>query len=472
MGEPGEVFEALDANHDGVLTTDELNALDQDGDGVVTADEFKTVASATHTAKATTSMNNVTRTFCHVNASVGFRGEASMGARDGRPPTPPRALSPEPEPEPEPRAAAAAAAAALSPASFSDADALAQLMGPPISDALLQSLLDMSTEERMRLAEELLRSLDPDDLRALLQKMRRFPWEVDCEAQTDHSGDIGTSDASEASPKLQPTVSTDTADPDAPKPARPKTLFVPEKRALNQFLKGRKDKKAKPQGLKTTRRLIAKVYEDKVAADEADDLDMRARDGFPTFLCDYMLKEFGIKSLANANLTKLIKSVMAYADPENEHYDERVHVFGKLSGILAPYDYRTVEVDFICDYILALFVDPSSIDENMEKESCVFGYEQATELLEKQFKDNNMPMPGTTAEALLEAGAKSGKTDDDGVALINIDHLLEVVHQEYVLAVQEREAELIAVFQTYDKVRAAAPARLLVPCPVLLPSVC
>ena len=40
-----------DANHDGVLTTDELNALDQDGDGVVTTDEFKTVASATHMAK-------------------------------------------------------------------------------------------------------------------------------------------------------------------------------------------------------------------------------------------------------------------------------------------------------------------------------------------------------------------------------------------------------------------------------------
>ena len=37
---------------------------------------------------------------------------------------------------------------------------------------------------------ELLRSLDPDDLKALLQSLRRFPWEEDAEAQTEHSGDL------------------------------------------------------------------------------------------------------------------------------------------------------------------------------------------------------------------------------------------------------------------------------------------
>ena len=31
--------------------------------------------------------------------------------------------------------------------------------------------------------------------------------------------------------------------------------------------------------------------------------------------------------------------------------------------ILEPFDFRTIEGDFICDFILALFVDPSSIDE-------------------------------------------------------------------------------------------------------------
>ena len=43
--------------------------------------------------------------------------------------------------------------------------------------------------------------------------------------------------------------------------------------------------------------------------DETDDLDSRPRDGFPTFLCDYMLKEYGMKSLAMQNLAKFAKSV-------------------------------------------------------------------------------------------------------------------------------------------------------------------
>ena len=100
---------------------------------------------------------------------------------------------------------------------------------------------------------------------------------------------------------------------------------------LNQFIKAAK-KKGKAQGLKTVRRLIAKVYEAKVMADEADDMALRLRDGFPTFVCNYMLHEYGIKSLAMQHLTKLVHSVYEYSDLENEHYDERVHVFGKLTG--------------------------------------------------------------------------------------------------------------------------------------------
>ena len=335
--------DALVDSNDGGFAANANAALEQDSDTTAAPQEFSTVATTSHKAQATTSVDGVARTFCRVRASVGLSGEASVGARDG-PPTPPRSPSPElrPEAEPAPPPALLPEAEPTPPpaeskaASFRDEEALARLVGPPISDSLLQELLNMSAEERMRLAEDLLRSLDPEDLRALLQKMRRFPWEVDCEAQTDHSGEIGTQHANGQGGNEEALDGSSnqltTAGKEEAKPARPKTLFAPEKRALNQFLKGREDKKAKPQGLKVTRHTIAKIYEDKVMADEADDLDMRKRDGFPTFLYDYMLKEFGIKSLAMQNLAKLVKSVVAYANPESEQYDERVHVFGKLSG--------------------------------------------------------------------------------------------------------------------------------------------
>ena len=196
-------FEALDANGDGIVSLDEFKSLDTDGDGVVTGQEFSTVASASHKASATTAMNNVVRTFCKVSATVGIRGEAALGTSDEpgyQPARPAPAPQPAPQPEPEPEQAPAAGAGAAGGgggggAAFSDSDALAQLMGPPVSDALLQSLLNMSDADRMRLAEELLKSLSAEDLKALLQGMRRFEWEVDVECQTDHSGEIGTHDA-------------------------------------------------------------------------------------------------------------------------------------------------------------------------------------------------------------------------------------------------------------------------------------
>ena len=89
----------------------------------------------------------------------------------------------------------------------------------------------------------------------------------------------------------------------------------------------------------------------------------------------------------------------------------------------------------------------------MNKDNPYLNCSQATQLLEKQFRDNNMPMPATAADALHAAGEKSGKFDDEGVPLVHIDHLLEVVHSEYVEAVHSREQELIAVFKAYDKVR-------------------
>eukprot|EP01043_Picozoa_sp_COSAG02_P024407 COSAG02_NODE_1332_length_13211_cov_14.766397_8_plen_193_part_00 len=123
------------------------------------------------------------------------------------------------------------------------------------------------------------------------------------------------------------------------------------------------------------------------------------------------------------------------------------------AGILDPYGYRTIEGDFICDFLLALFVDPGSIDENMQKDNPYLSSSLSTQLLDKQFANNNMPMPNMAPDALLEAGTKSGKFDEEGVPLVHIDHLLEVVHEQYVRAVESREQELIVVFSAYDKVR-------------------
>ena len=106
-------------------------ALDQAAGGVA-GEESDTTASTSHRAQATTTVSGAARTFCRVRATVGLSGEASVGARDG-PPTPPRSPSPELLPEAE-----LTPPPELKSANFSDAEALAQLIGPPVSDSLLE----------------------------------------------------------------------------------------------------------------------------------------------------------------------------------------------------------------------------------------------------------------------------------------------------------------------------------------------
>lgn len=47
--------------------------------------------------------------------------------------------------------------------------------------------------------------------------------------------------------------------------------------------------------------------------------------------------------MAMQNLASMVKSVHQFSDPATDHYSRRVHVFGMLSGMLEPENYRTGE---------------------------------------------------------------------------------------------------------------------------------
>ena len=196
---------------------------------------------------------------------------------------------PEPQPQPSPRPAQAGYS--------SVADHLAALMA-------------LDTAQRRELAAALLHAMDPDELRALLQGMRKFAWEVEAEAQTDHSGPLVPKPLSEEEPPPEEQQ------PDSSKQARARKYMPQAKRALTSIAKATNSKKAKPISLKKARTLIANIYEEKVMADEACDQQGVRRDELPTFICDFMLHMYGIKSLAMQNLGALpgisLNSVPSY----------------------------------------------------------------------------------------------------------------------------------------------------------------
>jgi hypothetical protein len=116
----------------------------------------------------------------------------------------------------------------------------------------------MDAERLRELAAALLNAMDPADLLALLNSMRKFPWETDMEAQTDHSGPLT---AAEPEPE-------DCATPRAagsPRTPKPKKYQPQARRALTQIAKAMGNPKARPVGLKKARSLVANIYEGKVS---------------------------------------------------------------------------------------------------------------------------------------------------------------------------------------------------------------
>ena len=118
------------------------------------------------------------------------------------------------------------------------------------------------------------------------------------------------------------------------------------------------------------------------------------------------------------NLANLVKSVIKYSEP-GDHYDIRVHVFGRLSGILDPRGYRTVEVNFMCDLIGSLFNSHSVIDENMNHDDPNYDAERGTEVVFKLLEIFNIAMAPSTGERLSAA-------DPDNTGLVDLDMLLQV----------------------------------------------
>eukprot|EP01052_Picozoa_sp_SAG31_P028527 SAG31_NODE_2761_length_5132_cov_12.543016_3_plen_464_part_00 len=276
-------------------------------------------------------------------------------------------------------------------------------------------LATVNEAERNDLLQQILAGLSDDDLRSVLQSMRRLPWETDKQVQTEipdltsqsrrknnNDGVEGCDDAERN--KDGCTIATDhllRATRLHPGATRPLSIFI----KLRGQSKGSKPKLIPVRQLKRT---IAKIYEDKCAADLVDDREKNARSQMPNFVYDYHLKTYGVKSLAHKNLASLIASVFSYSDPDSKDhsgYDRRVHLFGRLAGILDPYDYQEHYCDFTIHFLPKLIGDPKAVDERMNAENPMYNAEQVATLLEDWFGRFNVPAPESVKRRVLEAGS-------------------------------------------------------------------
>jgi hypothetical protein len=256
-----------------------------------------------------------------------------------------------------------------------------------------------SAAEQRALAAALLANMSEEDMRALLQGMRPFAWEVNGSAQTDGTGQEATADESAAAP----------ATPGGGATPKVKRLDARAKRGLSAIQKNLTNAKSRMVPLSKVKRQIANMYEQKITHDEASDLEGNRRDEMPNFVLEFMLNNYGVKSLASQHLGSLSQTVSwtvqtqatfcvwaawslllyfsfwlsprgllllvprlqvrEYGTPGATKFDARVYVFGEISGILDPYKYYSMNVSFVMDFLRDLFQGQISVvDESLNRD--------------------------------------------------------------------------------------------------------
>ena len=86
---------------------------------------------------------------------------------------------------------------------------------------------------------------------------------------------------------------------------------------LSMYSKGGKGTKGpRPMPVQNIIRLVDKMYEAKVGADEQDDRKKHRRESLPLFIQLFLIQEFGLKSIADKNLKALVSGVHKFSREE------------------------------------------------------------------------------------------------------------------------------------------------------------
>jgi hypothetical protein len=210
----------------------------------------------------------------------------------------------------------------------------------------------------------------------------------------------------------------------------------------------------KAKDSKATLRLISQIYEQKVKADEVDDKKAHTRERMPEFIFDLLLNQYGMKALATQHLNELVASVRKYSKEGTAEYNERIHLFGQLTGMLNTSAFNTVTVNFMMDFLKRLFVT-DMIDESLNIPNCAITLEQATEAIQDAWIEYSTDLPTGIIDAVSKFGSE-GKVALEGggsemLVQVPLDKVWQVVYTHWLSCVEEQDKRLLHVFNTFDE---------------------
>lgn len=178
------------------------------------------------------------------------------------------------------------------------------------SDAMAHGLTEM------QLLAQLLGVSEESLAEALLKKLKEGQVTLHVETQTEQ---VVEEEAQEEKPKQQ------------------------KKKALNRkplYATG-----AKNMPYDNVVRLIHEAYEVKILADQKDDANNRPRQSFTDFLRDFLVRKYGLKSIATKHLGEIVGSIQKHSD------QSVIRLFGVISGMLDQQTWSPRTSDFVLNIL-------------------------------------------------------------------------------------------------------------------------
>lgn len=224
--------------------------------------------------------------------------------------------------------------------------------------------------------------------------------------------------------------------------------------------------KMAPMPPKSMRKTIDAIYEAKAKADKIDDGNSHPRAAFPEFIEEFLIDKYGLKSLADKHLSKIVASVRKYSEPTDKHYDKRIALFGVVSGAKEPSAFQEADGDFVIDTLAKLY-PLDQISEMLDRKESAVPIDKATNLVSHEILDSRTTGQHGSKDAASEAIAANateifvvdpkhpGKKLSQMV--IGVDTLLEVGFKAYCGLVAVEDGRLKALYTDFDKDGLARP---------------
>ena len=201
------------------------------------------------------------------------------------------------------------------------------------------------------------------------------------------------------------------------------------------------------------KKVINKIYEKKVLADQVDDREGHRREAMPEFIQDHFIQQYGLKSLAREHMANVVVAVRKYGDPNTEGFDPRVQLFGQLSGILGEENFSTPAVNFMIDLMRRLFV-ANVVEEALAHADCAVTLDQASTAVALNFESYYSPVPAglldDIAEIAIEREIQTNSVETTTIMQIFVDKLFEMVHKAWIVCQANTDQLLMKIFEQHD----------------------